>query len=145
MCPRAPPPSPGNARHPPGRKAAEDKSREPSSTRMIRHQPAIVQQQQRQLHLQQKKHQQTRTKWLPIATPVSTKATTSRPVRIVRRAYMRLPSNDYVPRGCQNCGMSFIPGECPYGREFCSGECRHSFVYRRHMEKKRNMGAKTKF
>lgn len=58
------------------------------------------------------------------------------------RKVQRLPSNDFVPRGCSHCGMSFIPriSEENVVSEFCSGECEHTFAYLRHRQSKNVKG-----
>lgn len=56
-------------------------------------------------------------------------------LRARRRAYTRAPSNEFCPRSCSNCGLSFIPRG--FGGEFCSGECRHSFAIMWHTEKRK--------
>lgn len=77
----------------------------------------------------------TQTKWMPIPRPINAGKSSGRP-KLIRRTYNRVPSNDYVPRMCNNCGMSFVPGsEKLFGTEWCSGECRQSFLYRTHMER----------
>ncbi|CAN0363478.1 unnamed protein product, partial [Ascophyllum nodosum] len=57
------------------------------------------------------------------------------PLQSRRRAYSRAPSNEFCPRGCSNCGLSFVPRG--FGGDFCSGECRHSFAITWHSEKRK--------
>lgn len=74
------------------------------------------------------------TRVVPIEPPLPAQST-----RVVRRpSYYRVPSNNYCPRNCNNCGQSFVPGDCPQKREFCSGECRHSFAFFRNRKKQYN-------
>lgn len=128
MCPRPRSPAQQTTAEDPssGGKVAEDQRRARTPIDIV-HQSKVT------------KDNPHRTKLVPIGMPSDVGKTNSQP-RSMRRTYNRLPSNDYVPRMCNNCGMCFIPGsEKLFGREWCSGECRHSFVYRRHLERQRHV------
>lgn len=75
-----------------------------------------------------------RSKCHPIACAPASAAYARNPAWTARNRIQRMPSNDYVPRGCNHCGMSFVPRETgsATGKEFCSGECQHSFAFLRH-------------
>lgn len=78
--------------------------------------------------------QQKRSKWVPIIPHPPAPAPSTSRAQFMRKGYARAPSNEFCPRGCNNCGLSFVPRG--FGSDFCSGECRHSFAFLRHMEKK---------
>lgn len=90
-----------------------------------------------------------RSRWMPIES-VAIESTKTPAPTVVRarnkarahRKVQRLPSNDFVPRGCSHCGMSFIPriSEENVVSEFCSGECEHTFAYLRHRQSKNVKG-----
>ncbi|CAN0539619.1 unnamed protein product, partial [Ectocarpus sp. 8 AP-2014] len=58
-------------------------------------------------------------------------ASKAAPSKVVRRAHCRriAPENQYHPHVCNNCGQTFIPQGL--GKDFCGGECRHSFAWMR--------------